>query len=95
MARKSTFYLMFMLLGIFLLGLLVITGIASQQHIFGDGDENTQDLNAEETNATVEETKPIVLGMDGLIKIFLAIFFLAGIGIFVKLLFGKRRSRDL
>jgi hypothetical protein len=95
MARRSTFYLMFMLLGLVLLGLLVYAGITSQQHVFGEGDENTQDLNADATNSSIEQVKPVAIGMGGLIMIFGVVFGLAGIGVFAKIIFGKGRSRDL
>jgi len=94
MARKSTFYLMFMLLGLVLLGLLVYAGITSQ-HVYESGDNSTQDLNEEATDASIEQAKPVAIGIGGLVMVFGAVFCLAGVGLFIKIITGKNRGRDL
>jgi hypothetical protein len=96
MARKSTLTLIFLFAGLFMLAMVIYAGISAARDV--NTVENTteyQNIDQTQHDAIVEQEKPFVIGISGLMVLLVVILILAGIGLFMKLILKGQVGREM
>jgi len=96
MAIDGNLKLILLFVGVFLLSILVITSLGSEDKNVTTNLSEVQDPQAVERAAATEQTKPFVMGISGLQLIILVVLILGGIGTFIMLIsgsFGRGKHR--
>jgi len=86
----STTNLIFLFVGIFLLLMVAYAGIAAKDQLNSTNTSEVQDIRNVQEEQVTGLQKPFFMGLGGFYWIVLVVLILAGIGIFLKLTFGRR-----
>lgn len=82
--------LIFLFVGVFLLIMVVLAGISSNNNDNTTNLSDTQDTQAVQDAQNIEMQKPFLLGLSGFQMILLVVLILGGIGLFLKVITGRR-----
>lgn len=89
---KSGLTLIILFVGAFLLTLIVIAGIGQKDVGSTTDISQVQDTMKAADDTATEQIKPFILGLSGIQMVLLVLLALGGIGVFLKLIFGRRAS---
>jgi hypothetical protein len=90
-AASTALVLILLFAGVFMIAMVMYTGLAQTAKLNLTNGTEVQDLDAASQAQILEQEKPILLGINGLFYILVFVLIVGGIAVFVKAITGRRR----
>jgi len=90
-AASTALVLILLFAGVFMIAMVMYTGLAQTAKLNLTNGTEVQDLDAASQAKILEQEQPILLGINGLFYILVFVLIIGGIAVFVKAITGRRR----
>jgi hypothetical protein len=90
MVKASTVNLIFLFAGIFMLLMMTFAALSAKDQTDKTNQSDEQDVKPQQDEQIAGAQKPFIIGLGGFYWLVLFVLILAGIGVFIKIMFGRK-----